>query len=157
MNIKETLNHFHKEGSIPEADVVELKNDSEARKSLVAHLRKNPDRDYSIALLNALIDLRRNPQEELPFETLMTACYILGMHGHIEDCLLIWRAKETDFDTHCGLDIELMLFAGYQKTIDFLKKQESPEAKQALEYIRLCGDFDSLDEYFSQQISPWYI
>jgi hypothetical protein len=157
MNIKNSLNHFHTKGTILLSDVLDLKKDSDVRKSLVAYLSKKPDRAFSTALLNQMIDMRRNPEEELLFDTLMTACYIVGMHGHVEDCLLIWRAKETDFDTHCGVDIELVLFAGYQKTIDFLENEQSSEASKALEYIKYCGDFDWLDEYFSDQQLPWYI
>src|SRR2546427_1577937 len=29
--------------------------------------------------------------------------------GHVEDSLIIWRAKATNFDTHCGVDVQLLV------------------------------------------------
>ncbi|RZJ36846.1 MAG: hypothetical protein EOO18_07025 [Chryseobacterium sp.] len=88
----------------------------------------------------------------------MLACYILGKHNQIKDCLKIWEAKRIDFDTFCYVDIQLVAFAGVQQTIEYLKTQTLEEAKQALEYVIECseaGDFEDLETYFNE--TPWFV
>ena len=90
----------------------------------------------------------------------MLACYILGLHNQIEDCLKIWEAKYTDFDTYCGLDIQLVPFAGVNETIEFLKGQITKEGREAFNYVSDCkkaGDFEELEEYYSNDKLPWFI
>ena len=88
----------------------------------------------------------------------MLACYILGKHGQVEDCMKVWETKQIDFDTYCYVDIQLVPFAGIQETIEYLETQNSEEAKKALEYVVACseaGDFDDLEQYFKE--TPWYV
>ena len=90
----------------------------------------------------------------------MLACYVVGMHQQIEDCLKIWEAKRVDFDTYCGLDIQLMAFCGVELTLDFLKTQNTEASLQAYEYMIMCRDahdFEHLEMYFSQEHLPYYI
>jgi phosphatidate phosphatase APP1 len=110
--------------------------------------------------LDKFIHIRQDPNGEMPAEDLMFACYILGLHNQIEDSLKIWEAKNADFDTYCGLDIQLVPFAGVKETIEFLKEQTSDEGKKAFEYVSnssKCGDFDDLEDYFSKETMPWFI
>jgi hypothetical protein len=79
--------------------------------------------------------------------------FILGMHGMVEDSLKVWEAKSVDFDTYCGLDIQLVPFAGVAETVSFLQTQRGTEAKKALEYVLAClkaGDFDNLEAYYNE-------
>lgn len=39
----------------------------------------------------------------------------------IEDCALIWEAKTLDSDSYCAVDIQLVVFAGVDVTIDYLR------------------------------------
>jgi hypothetical protein len=85
---------------------------------------------------------------------------IFNHRVHIEDCLRIWNAKTTDFDTFCYIDIQLVPFAGLDETINFLKAINTNEAKDALKYLLDCkksGDFDNLDGYYAKDSLPWYV
>jgi hypothetical protein len=110
--------------------------------------------------LNTFIELRKDPSKEIYGEDLMLGCYIVGLHRQIEDCLLIWKAKNVDFDSYCSVDIPLVVFAGVEPTSSYLQNVNNEEAKAALEYVQSCskaGDFDNLDEYFSPNKLPWWI
>lgn len=160
MTIKTILENFHKDTTISDETIDSIQNDNELRIAFVNHFREHKDREFSLALLNAFIAVRQDPSGEMPDENLMFACYILGLHNQIEDSLKIWEAKNADFDTYCGLDIQLVPFAGVKETIDFLKNQTTEEGKKAFDYVSecsKCGDFDSLDEYFSKETLPWWI
>ena len=93
-------------------------------------------------------------------DEIMLACYILGLHGQVADCLEIWKAKGVDFDAFCYIDIQLAIFAGVNKTLDYLKSETSDEAQAACKYIQECkeaGDFDTIDTYFNPDNLPWFI
>jgi hypothetical protein len=63
----------------------------------------------------------------------------------IEDTLLIWKAKCQDFDSMCGLGVQLLCGAGLQPTKAFLAAANSAASQAALAYIEKCegaGDFD---------------
>ena len=78
------------------------------------------------------------------------SAFLLFKIGNVEDSLLIWQAKECNFDTFCGLDIQLTVGAGVEKTIAYLKNLNDSSAAAAAAYITECrdsGDFKSLDNY----------
>ncbi len=154
MKIKKILDGFHN-GIVIYPEVIALiRSGGERRKEFVNYFIKNKDREFALAILDKFIEIRKQPDGEMPFEDLMLACYIVGLHGCVADCLKIWEAKEADFDTWCGLDSELMLFAGIQQTHDFLSRQKSDEAMKALERLEYIDD---LEGYFSATQLPWYI
>ncbi len=160
MTIKTILENFHRDKTISDQTIDFIQNNHELRIAFVNHFRQYQDREFSLALLDRFISIRQNPNGEMTTEGLMFACYILGLHNQIKDSLKIWEAKNADFDTYCGLDIQLVPFAGVKETIDFLRKQTTEEGKKAFDYISecsKCGDFDSLDEYFSKDTLPWWI
>lgn len=160
MTIETRLGSFLLEGVINAEIIAAIQNDNALRKDLIHYLRQNPNRKFALALLNEFIRLRKLPKEILPAEDLMFACYILGVHNQIEDCLKIWEAKNADFDTYCGLDVQLIAFAGVEETIVFLKGEAGVESDEALEYISECmaaGDLNHLDTYFSVETLPWFV
>ncbi len=160
MTIKTILENFHKDKTISDETIDSIQNDIELKIAFINHFRQHKDREFVLALLDTFIAVRQDPSGEMPAENLMFACYILGLHNQIEDSLKIWEAKIADFDTYCGLDIQLVPFAGVKETIDFLKKQTTEEGKKAFDYVSecyKCGDFDNLDEYFSKETLPWWI
>jgi len=161
MNTKTILDIFHIEKNLPHELIHLIQNDRMLRADLVSYFRQNKGREFATFLLDKFIFIRKAPKGEMPFEDLMLACYILGLHNQVEDCLKIWEAKIADFDTYCGLDIQLVSFAGLDETKKYLKEQQSPKAKEAYDYILECsehGDFDpKLSEYFSTSNLPWYI
>lgn len=159
MDIKTILENFHKGKKISEETIDSIQNDNELRRDLVNYFRQEKDRDFVINLLDTFISIRQD-DGDMPYEDLMLACYILGLHNQVEDSLKIWEAKNADFDTYCGLDIQLVPFAGVEKTIAFLKTQTTQEGKDAFDYVHKCaecGDFNGLDEYFSLEKLPWFV
>src|SRR4051812_14028156 len=123
MNIQTIVDDFHKGYTISDDAIHFIQHDNKLRIAFVNHFRQYKDRAFAIALLDTFISLRQEPDREIPAESLMFACYILGLHNQMEDSLKIWKAKNVDFDTYCGLDIQLVPFAGVKETIRFLKAQ----------------------------------
>src|SRR5882762_5775666 len=77
-------------------------------------------------------------------ESIKLCAYLLFRLGHVEDSLIIWRAKTTNFDTHCGVDAQLLVAAGVENTLTWLKQQTSEDAPGAVNWIEECaktGDF----------------
>ncbi len=69
---------------------------------------------------------------------------------HAEDALLIWKAKQVSFDTHCGIPVELLVGAGVDKTLGYWRTQTSSEAKDLYEFLKeaaYAGEFSGLDEF----------
>ena len=160
MEITSVLDIYHIQNEITDDVILSIQKDEKFRVDLVSYFRQNAEREFSISLVDKFISIRQNPNGNMPTEDLMLACYILGLHNKVEDCLKIWEAKNVDFDTYCGLDIQLLPFAGVSKTIEFLNNSTSPEAKKALDYMNGClaaGDFGDLEEYYSNESMPWFI
>ncbi|MDQ8015152.1 MAG: hypothetical protein REI96_22085 [Flavobacterium nitrogenifigens] len=140
-----------------------IQTDDEVGRLLVNHFKKNKNRDLALKLLERFSEIRNQPYPngyDIGIEALMLSAYILGLHQNIEDCLKIWNTKTIDFDTFCGFDIQLVVFAGVTNTIDYLKTLNSNESEDALKYIEECkisGDFNGIEIYFSENQSPWFI
>jgi len=140
-----------------------VQNDREIGKLLVNHFKENKNRDLALKLLEKFSKIRNQPYPnnyDIGSEALMLSAYILGLHQNIEDCLKIWNTKTIDFDTFCGFDIQLVVFAGVNRTIDYLKTINSDESQDALKYIEECkisGDFEDIENYFSENHSPWFV
>jgi len=75
------------------------------KNQVYSHLLAYPNRDFSTELLNSLVDLRKTQHHGIGIEDIMFACLLVTLHQQIEDCLLIWKAKNTDFDTLHGTKI----------------------------------------------------
>lgn len=104
--------------------------------------------------------MRKSYDSDVSGDTIMLACYILGLHNEVEDCIAIWTAKNVDFDAYCYVDIQLAVFAGVKETISFLETQTTDDAVEALIYINKCKaaeDFDALGSYFNPQNMPWFV
>jgi len=84
------------------------------------------------------------------YESIKLCAYLLFRLGHVEDSIKIWRAKATNFDTHCGVDVQLLVAAGVEATLTWLKQQDSEDAQHASSWIAGCaetGDFRNLEGY----------
>lgn len=158
MEVSYILEEFNNTQNISVSTINFISNDNKGiRMELVSHFRQNKNRQFALALLDKCIEMRKS-EVGLPGNDLMLASYILGLHNTIEDCLKIWDAKTTDFDTYCYVDIHLTVFAGVDETIAFLKDSNHEDSDNALTYIsecRECGDFDSIDNYFAEE-NPWF-
>ncbi len=93
-----------------------------------------------------VVELNAQENEAENDELLRYLCCLLFLAGHITDSTLIWEAKSTSFDNMCGIDIQLLCGAGLEETVDFLSKDNSEVASDALEYLKECiesGDFQN--------------
>lgn len=158
MDLHTLLEHFHAKRTFSDEMLETIQNDDDLRLNLFHHFKKNKDSAFTLALLDQFIAIRQNGHLDL--EQLMFACYLVGLHRQVEDSLNIWRAKNADFDTYCGLDIQLIASAGVEETLEFLKNHQADEAQKAFEYVVKCrqsGDFNRLDDYYSEKAFPWFL
>lgn len=73
--------------------------------------------------------------------------------GNVEDSVLLWQVKTLDFDTFCGLDVQMLVGGGVAETIAFLTNLANESSLKAAGYIQKCreaGDFDHIDEYVAE-------
>lgn len=87
-------------------------------------------------------------------------CVQLFNAGNPRDVLMIWRAKESSFDAHCSIDVQLLCGAGLEETKAYLAADGSEHASAALDYLLRCeaaGDFaDFSVESQSRRYSEYY-
>lgn len=103
-----------------------------------------PDSKYA-EQIRKIIYQEINDEERESNELLKLGCIQLFAIGNVEDSLLIWEAKESNFDAHCYIDIELVCGAGLNETKEFLAEQDSVESKELLNNLlryEESGDFD---------------
>jgi hypothetical protein len=78
--------------------------------------------------------------------------YRLGM---VEDSLLIWEAKDTHFDTLCGLDVQLLIGGGLDATVAYLHTVDATDAIAYIEACRERGDFADM-ERFERELEQYF-
>jgi len=140
--------------------IEDLENNKNLRTFIVIHFRTHKNRLFACALLQKITEMRKPNGSDVSGNTIMLGCYILGMHNDVKDCIAIWNAKNVDFDAYCYVDIQLALFAGINKTIEYLDTVTTDDAVRALKYIKQCkaaGDLDAIDSYFNPQNMPWFV
>lgn len=160
MNFTEALKYYKQTREITNETILSFRDSDLFRSDLHNHFRENSNRGFALTLLENLIVKRKDQNFGIGIEELMLASYILGFHMHVEDSLKIWEAKEIDFDTHCGMDIQLIPFAGVEETLEFLANSNSQLASDAYDYVKGCeegGDFDELGNYFSPDKLHWWL
>lgn len=74
-------------------------------------------------------------------------CGLLFTLGNAEDSLVVWRAKQCNFDTHCGIDVAFICGAGLEETKTYLAAAGSEEATAALKYLRKCEECCNFAEF----------
>lgn len=157
MNAETLLDNFNTRHTFSQDETLAIHSEGILRTDLVNYFRRHRNRPFALTLLNRFIELRKE-KNGTTIEDLMLASFLLGMHGQVEDSLKVWEAKRIDFDTYCGVDIQLVPFAGVDQTIAYLQTQSGSDAKDALEYVSSCaksGDFDDLEKYYNE--SPWWL
>jgi hypothetical protein len=69
-------------------------------------------------------------------------CLMLFSRGDLVDALPIWRAKRSNFDAACGIDVQFVCGAGYGETKAFFATCIDLDAREALSYLIECeADF----------------
>ena len=140
---------------LPPNDLLDLINDPEFRYSVCRELNKSvgtTDRALGRHLLQLDIDSLRGESSGMTDELRLSALLLYKI-GNVEDAPLLWEAKTVNFDTVCGLDIQLLVGAGVDETIAYLRDLGDEQSLGAVSYIEGCratGDFNHLDTYAGQ-------
>lgn len=156
MSINEFLDgHAPTEAWLATEDARRLLSDADRRATLYRAMHPQPETSHA-PLLRALlaheVAFRSDPRgdDEDRFEHLYWCGLLLSQIGDVRDVLSLWRAKNTNFDTGCGFDVQFLVGAGVEETLAFLARSEDPAASEAAAYISECakaGDFDDLDDW----------
>ncbi len=140
-------------------DTTRLLQDPSFRESLLKELHGIVNQSHAQLLREILtreMEYRRaEPTGDL-YENLYWAAFLLYRIGDLNDVLLLWRAKNLDFDTFCGFDIQFLVGAGVNSTIQYLHPSFDPEAWKAEAYILGCknsGDFEDLEGWFDWRMT----
>jgi hypothetical protein len=99
--------------------------------------------DNRAAIIAAIEYQIRLEEDEIGDQFLMRLlCAQLFSIGLVEDSILIWRAKSCNFDTYLGIDVQFLCGAGLEHTKEYLHRDGSDRALEALDYIADCeSDF----------------
>lgn len=124
---------------------------------LLEHSRSRPRALVGCGpLLRALLALEveyRSQDEEDPadngngFENIYACALLLFDLGAPEDALRLWEAKRLNMDLGVGIDVQFLVGAGVDETLDALSTDDSTAARAAAAYLQKCraaGDFEEL-------------
>lgn len=98
----------------------------------------------------------RRHQGDGDTELMKLCCVQLFNAGFLTDALLIWHAKESSWDAHCSIDVQLLCGAGLEATAAHLAADGSPAAAAALEYLRHCEASGDFADFSVENQSRWY-
>ena len=133
---------------------------TDLRAASIHYFKKYPNRALCLRFLERIMEIRENEDWELGHgENIMLAMYLIGLHGEPEDALLLYETKIFDYDTFCGVDVQLIVFAGVSQTLKYLQSLKTEEGNKALRFLSECeaaGDFLEIEEYFSERL-PWWV
>ncbi|WP_285743203.1 hypothetical protein [Lentzea sp. NBRC 105346] len=94
--------------------------------------------------------LTREMREPEPDVGLMKLCCVqLFLNGSLEDAPLIWEAKESGWDAHCSIDVQLLCGAGLEATLAHLEGE-------ALDYLKLCVESGDFEDFSVSRQAEWY-
>jgi hypothetical protein len=121
--------------------------DSDKEDEIIQRFGLHPAKE-DLDAIRAIITEQTTLGLDAHIELMRICCVMLFNAGHAIDSLLIWRAKESGWDAHCSIDVQLLCGAGLSQTMAYLEAKASrePEAAEALTYLRDCAqpgvDFD---------------
>jgi len=98
----------------------------------------------------------RRHQGDGDTELMKLCCVQLFNGGFLTDALLIWHAKESSWDAHCSIDVQLLCGAGLEETAAYLTADGTPPAAVALEYLRQCEASGDFVGFSIEDQSRWY-
>ncbi len=131
-SLLETLNILRSKKQCDTREVADLITAAGSMAELYRCLMRDPrpeDRPIVIQLLK--YETKEHEQHDGLSQHLMICSYLLARHGNVEDCLLIWEAKIANFSTFLGVKDVLLVRAGIDETICFLRNN-SPRHRRSL-------------------------
>jgi hypothetical protein len=127
--------------------------DPEFRRHVLREIHLRPTSDAS-GLLREILSLeaadRASGDNPDFYENLYWCAYLVWRLKRVEDVRALWRAKNTNFDTGAGFDVQFLTGAGVEETIRYLLAQSDPESSAAAAHLlkrRDAGDFDALEDW----------
>jgi len=102
-------------------------------------------RDTIIKLLKE--ELVKEEEEEGDQDLIKAFVVQLFSIGSVEDSLLVWEVKATNFDLSIGTDVQFLCGAGIEPTKEYLQTMNSEQAMEALKYLNECIDAGDFDEW----------
>ena len=140
-----------------------MDQDSDKEDEILQRFGLHPS-DGDLAEIRAIIAEQATLGWDAHVEVMKICCIGLFNAGHVADSLLIWRAKESNWDAHCSIDVHLLCGAGLPETTAYLQGEagRDPEAAKALEYLSACAkpgvDFDGFTpETLSAMYDRYYL
>lgn len=112
------------------------------------------ERDLAIArrLLGDEVAWRSRSPEQGIGETMELTSWLLSRSGDPADVWLLAAAKRANFDTGCGLDLELLFCAGVAATIAYVEASARPERAAVL---ALLVSPDGAPRVSDQELASW--
>jgi len=86
------------------------------------------------------MEYRQSESDQAYFGNLYWCAYLLFHVADLRDVEAMWVAKHLNMDTGCGFDVENMVGAGVEQTIEYLQQRGADEAA---DYIEECLAEDS--------------
>lgn len=93
------------------------------------------------------IAYRQRDEDHEYFENIYWCAYLLFHVADPGDAELMWIAKNLNMDVGCGFDVENMVGAGVEPTIQYLRQKD---LGKAADYIAKC-----LRDHSQQTIDDW--
>lgn len=102
-----------------------------------------PPRDEDLPAIRAQLvaETTREAAGDARENATLALCVQLFAAGHVEDSLLVWRAKRASYDAGFRIDVQLLCGAGVEVTLRFLRDKQ-PKAVAYIEKCVAAGDFE---------------
>jgi hypothetical protein len=114
------------------------------------------DLDQIRELLQARAARESQRQGDGDTELMKLCCVQLFNAGSLNDVLVIWQARESSWDAHCSIDVQLMCGAGLEETREYLAAEGSRGASEALECLLQCEAAGDFTDFSAENQSRWY-
>jgi hypothetical protein len=81
------------------------------------------------------------------YDNLYACGLLLYEIGDVSDVPAMWAAKMTNMDTGAGFDVQMLVGAGVDETLTFLREQGHSKAATYIEGCQSGGEFDELADW----------
>jgi len=142
----------HSAPDLPDASVLTLLQDEAFRYSVCKELNHSVgSSDRALARYILRLDIQSHGGGDWGMsDYIRLSAFLLYKIANVEDVPLLWEAKRANFDTFCGLDIQLLVGAGVDNTLGYLRDVDDEDSLAAAKYIEDCrktGDFNHIHKY----------
>lgn len=113
-------------------------NSPSARERVLRNITPESAKEHQVILRRIFreeIHYRRKDEDHEHFENIYWCAYLLFHVGDPGDVELMWIAKNLNMDTGCGFDVENMVGAGLERTVEYLREKALDDAAG---YIAKC-------------------